>query len=75
MQNGLSAVYSFYDPDFHRRSPGRYSILFQIEEARRRGLEWLYLGYWIKQCRKMSYKDEYHPLEFYVDNDWRRSPD
>lgn len=75
MQNGLSAVYSFYDPDFHRRSLGRYSILFQVEEARRRDLEWLYLGYWIKQCRKMSYKDEYHPLEFYVDNDWRRSPE
>jgi arginine-tRNA-protein transferase len=75
MQNGLSAVYSFYDPDDRRRSLGRHSILFQIEEARRRGLKWLYLGYWIKQCRKMSYKDEYRPLEYYVDNDWRRGPE
>jgi len=74
MQNGLSAVYSFYDPGLCRRSLGRFSILFQIEEARRRELEWLYLGYWIKQCRKMNYKAEYHPLEYYVDNDWRRDP-
>jgi arginine-tRNA-protein transferase len=74
MQNGLSAVYSFFDPDVGRRSLGRYSILFQIEEARRRNLQWLYLGYWIKQCRKMNYKNEYRPLEYYVDNDWRRTP-
>ena len=74
MQNGLSAVYSFYDPALPRRSLGRQSILLQVEEARLRGLTWLYLGYWIRECRKMNYKEEYRPLEYFIDNEWRREP-
>ena len=73
MDNALSAVYTFYDPEYSRRSPGRFAILLQIEQAKKYGLHWLYLGYWIEDCRKMSYKDEYWPLEYYRDNIWIRS--
>ena len=72
MHNALSAVYTFYDPEFSRRSLGRFAILFEIEEARRRQLPWMYLGYWIEHCRKMNYKTEYQPLEYYINNEWRR---
>lgn len=72
MLNGLSAVYTFYDPEQTRRSLGRYAILWQIGEARRLELEALYLGYWIKECRKMSYKTEYRPLELLVNQRWVR---
>lgn len=69
---GLSAVYSFFDPDAPRRSLGRYAILWQIEQARTLGLPALYLGYWIKNCRKMNYKTEYRPLEMLVRQRWIR---
>ncbi|MCB1878234.1 MAG: arginyltransferase [Chromatiales bacterium] len=70
--NALSAVYTFFDPDYRDRGLGVYSILWQIEESRRLGNEWLYLGYWIRECRKMAYKDEYRPLEVYRSNRWIR---
>ncbi len=72
MSNGLSAVYTFFHPDHPRRSLGRFAILWQIEEARRTGMEAVYLGYWIKNCRKMSYKTEYRPLEMLVNQRWVR---
>lgn len=72
MCNGLSAVYTFYHPDYPRRSLGRFAILWQIEHARNTGLEAVYLGYWIKGCRKMSYKTEYRPLEMLVNQRWIR---
>ena len=61
--NGLSAVYTFFDPDEKRRTLGTYAILQQLELARRIEYEWLYLGYWIKTCEKMSYKSRFRPLE------------
>jgi arginine-tRNA-protein transferase len=61
--NGLSAVYTFYDPDESHRSPGIFTILKQIELARSIEYDWLYLGYWIKDCQKMSYKACFQPLE------------
>lgn len=70
MINGLSAVYTFYDPDEQRRSLGRYAILWQIEEARRCNLDAVYLGYWIRNCRKMNYKTEYRPIEMLVNQRW-----
>lgn len=72
MRNGLSAVYTFFHPDHPRRSLGRFAILWQIEEAQRTGVEAVYLGYWIKNCRKMSYKTEYRPLEMLVNERWVR---
>ncbi len=76
VDNGLSAVYTFFEPsnEFQKRSPGVYSILWQIEEAQRRGLNWLYLGYWIKDCQKMNYKDNYQPLEYYYNHQWQSTP-
>ncbi len=70
LQDGLSAIYTFFDPDCDKRSLGSYAILWQIERARALGLKYLYLGYWIKGCRKMAYKSDYRPLELYVNNCW-----
>ncbi|MCW2099003.1 UNVERIFIED_ORG: arginine-tRNA-protein transferase [Pseudomonas psychrophila] len=70
LPNGLSAVYTFYEPDEERRSLGRYGILWQIAETRRLGLNALYLGYWIKNCKKMNYKTEYRPIELLINQRW-----
>lgn len=75
LDNGLSAVYTFFDPEYSKRSLGRFAVLYQIELAKRQNLTWLYLGYWIKECRKMSYKKEYQPLEYFIENEWKSSPD
>jgi leucyl-tRNA---protein transferase len=74
MENALSAVYTFFDPDYSHLSPGRFAVLFEIEEAKRLHFDSLYLGYWIKDCKKMNYKDEYQPLEYYRNNNWFREP-
>ncbi len=72
LPQGLSAVYTFFSPDHEARSLGTYAVLWQIHEARRLGLTWVYLGYWIKECRKMSYKNQFRPLEIYRNNQWLR---
>jgi arginine-tRNA-protein transferase len=70
LPNGLSAVYTFFDPEQEQRSLGRFAILWQIREAARQGLHALYLGYWIKNCRKMNYKTQYRPIELLVNQRW-----
>ena len=50
------------------------AILYEIEEARNQGLPWLYLGYWIADCKKMRYKDEYQPLEYFYHDAWHGTP-
>lgn len=72
MPDALSAVYTFFAPDSAGRSLGRFAILYQIALAQQTDRDWLYLGYWIKACRKMSYKTEYQPLEYYRQGEWRR---
>lgn len=72
LDDGLSAVYTFYDPDETRRSLGVFAILAQIDKARSLGLSNLYLGYWIKQCEKMRYKIQYRPLELLINRRWMR---
>lgn len=72
LQDGLSAVYTFFDHTFHKRSLGAYAILLQIDKARQLGLSYVYLGYWIKECQKMSYKTQYRPLELLVNKRWVR---
>jgi arginine-tRNA-protein transferase len=69
--DGLSAVYTFFDPDDARVGPGVLAILAQVDLARRWRLPWLYLGYWIGACAKMKYKANYRPVELLVDEDWR----
>ncbi|MEA3292685.1 MAG: arginyltransferase [Pseudomonadota bacterium] len=68
--DGLSAVYTFFEPDLAPRSLGTHAILHQIEQARAFGLEWLYLGYWIRNCRKMHYKSSFRPLFGFVRGEW-----
>lgn len=70
MERGLSAIYTYFDPDMERRSLGTFAILWQVELARKLGLPYLYLGYWIKECRKMSYKIEYRPVELLINGSW-----
>lgn len=69
--DGLSAVYTFFDPEEPRRSLGTWAVLCEIAEIARRGLPYLYLGYWVEGCAKMSYKNRYRPLEAWADGVWR----
>jgi arginine-tRNA-protein transferase len=71
---GLSAVYTFFHPDEQARSLGTYAVLWEIEETRRLGLAFLYLGYWIKDCPKMRYKSAFGPLQIYRDGRWQEVP-
>lgn len=72
LEDGVSAVYTFYDATLNERSLGKFAILAQIEKARQLGLSYVYLGYWIKQCEKMNYKTDYRPLELLVNRRWLR---
>lgn len=70
IDGGLSAIYTFFDPELGARSLGVYALLWQIEQARRLQLGNVYLGYWIKQCRKMAYKINYRPVELLLGGRW-----
>lgn len=72
LDDGLSAVYSFFEPEEKYFSLGRYAILWQIAHAQQLGLTHLYLGYWIKDCAKMNYKTQYQPIEGFIDEQWQR---
>lgn len=71
VDDGLSAVYTFFDPGVPRRGLGILAILQEIEITRYLGLSHLYLGFWIAGCRKMAYKGNYRPLQGYIDDEWR----
>ncbi len=71
LTDGLSAIYTFFDPEEDKRSLGSYAILWQIQQARTLGLDYLYLGYWIRNCNKMAYKTAYQPLELYLESQWQ----
>lgn len=68
--NTLSSVYFYYDPAEARRSLGVFSALREIEECRRRGRRWWYLGFYVGGCRKMAYKATFGPHELLVDGRW-----
>lgn len=68
---GLSAFYTFFDPDLTQQSLGTYAILQQIMLAQEQNLSWLYLGYWIENCQKMNYKQTFSGLEGYIDQQWK----
>jgi arginyl-tRNA--protein-N-Asp/Glu arginylyltransferase len=69
--DGLSAVYSFFDPLLHRRSLGTYAILWLVERARAFGLPHVYLGYWVPESPKMAYKARFAGSEVLVGGVWR----
>lgn len=71
MARGLSAVYSFFEPDYSARSLGSLLILRLIDEARVDGLDHVYLGYWIEGSRKMAYKARFKPLEALTREGWQ----
>lgn len=70
LPDALSAMYTFYEPEEKHRALGVFAVLWELEEARQRGLAWVYLGYLIRECPKMSYKANYRPLEAYLDGRW-----
>jgi len=69
--DGMSAVYTFFDPDLKRRSLGTFAIMKQIEYVAQMELDWIYLGYWIENCKKMSYKTNFKPMFGYINKEWR----
>lgn len=71
LDDGLSAVYTFYDPDIAQASFGTFSILWQIELCRKLQLPYLYLGYWIRASRKMAYKQNFPPLQGLRNGEWQ----
>jgi arginyl-tRNA--protein-N-Asp/Glu arginylyltransferase len=71
LDDGFSAVYSFFDPALARRSLGTFTVLWLVEHARRLGLPYVYLGYWIASSEKMSYKTRFRPLESLGEQGWQ----
>lgn len=72
LEDGLSAVYCFFEPGLEHRSLGQYAILWQIERAKSEGLPYLYLGYWIQESPKMAYKTDFRPAELLLEGHWQR---
>jgi arginine-tRNA-protein transferase len=70
LQNGLSMVYSFFCPRENKKSLGTWIILNHIQIAKNNSLSYVYLGYMIEECRKMSYKKEFKPLEILTNDSW-----
>ncbi len=70
LSQGLSALYTFFDPDLKKRSLGSFAILWQIEQSIKLNKPYLYLGYWIKECKKMQYKTKYKPIQIWQNDEW-----
>lgn len=79
LDDGISSIYFYYDPDYMNLSLGTYSLLYQIELAKVLGLKWIYLGYWVDGCKAFAYKTKFQPQEILHDfprvdemSDWKR---
>ncbi len=74
LSDGLSMVYSFFDPDLQRRSLGQFAILDHLRQSAQVGLPYLYLGFWVQGSTKMDYKARYRPMEALSGTGWQRLP-
>ena len=74
LDDGLSSVYTFFDPDLPKSSLGTYNVLWQIEQARQLGIPYVYLGYWIEESEKMAYKVNFQPIEALRRGQWEALP-
>jgi len=72
LNDGLSAVYSFYDPSMTNNSLGKYMILRAIREIKKQKLNYLYLGFWIRESKKMSYKLDFNNIELFKNGKWEK---
>ncbi|MCW8899288.1 MAG: arginyltransferase [Gammaproteobacteria bacterium] len=68
--DGVSAVYTYFDPDYSNRGLGVFGILSEVNYIKSLNLDWLYLGYWNPKTNKMSYKSNYQPMEFFDGQEW-----
>ncbi|WP_331776061.1 arginyltransferase [Sulfurospirillum sp. 1612] len=75
MDDGISSIYFYYDPDYADFSLGRYSIYVQIQLAKNFNLRWIYLGYYVKDCISLNYKEHYKPYEILQNNPALDEPD
>jgi arginine-tRNA-protein transferase len=75
MPRGVSAVYTFFDPDAEARSLGTRAVLWLVEQAVAEAMDHVYLGFWIRESRKMSYKARFRPLEALTPSGWTRLED
>jgi arginine-tRNA-protein transferase len=63
LEDGISSIYCYYDPNYPRNSLGTYSLLYQVKLAQSLGLDWVYLGYWVEGCDAFKYKENFKPLQ------------
>ncbi len=70
LDQGLSAIYTFFNPNEPSRSLGVLAVLRQVELAQTLKLPYVYLGYWIRECEKMRYKNQYRPIDMFINNGW-----
>ncbi len=63
LEDGISSIYFYYDPDYDRLSLGVYSLLYQINLAKTLEVDWIYLGYWVEGCKAFAYKPKFQPQE------------
>ncbi|MGB3668027.1 MAG: arginyltransferase [Bermanella sp.] len=74
LDDGLSAIYTYFDPELEKSSLGTLAVLLLCKMAREMNLPYVYLGYWIKNSQKMHYKVQFQPLEIFNGDNWQSLP-